>query len=416
MSNSPADPPQGGERLRPWDAFRYRDYRILWGASVTTALVFWIRVLATSQWLFEETGSAAQLGFIGVVQLFVQFPALIYGGTLADHIDRKRLMFFASAIPLTTMLALGLMDASGALNIWIMYLAIAILAAAQMVAQPARSAMIPAVVPENRLMLAITTDTASQNAASIVGPLIFAVVAGMFGLTTTFFVAAVLSLPATAMPLMIRTLGRAVGGTGGSMITSTWEGFRFVVKHPILPGLFLLDTGNTVVSFYREILPVMASGLFRGGAGATGVLGAANSAGAMGGAFFALFLSGYRAKGMLVLYASMAYGVFLFGFGSVNTLWLGAVMIGLLGASDSVTVAVRQTTVQLTTPDHMRGRAYAFMIMAAQTANNVGTIWVGFWAAAIGAGNTMVLGGVISLVATVIIWRVWRPIREYRYP
>ena len=416
MGNSQADPPQRGERLRPWDAFRYRDYRILWGASVTTALVFWIRVLATSQWLFEETGSAAQLGFIGVVQLFVQFPALIYGGTLADHIDRKRLMFFASAIPLTTMLALGLMDASGALNIWIMYVAIAILAAAQMVAQPARSAMIPAVVPENRLMLAITTDTASQNAASIVGPLIFAVVAGMFGLTTTFFVAAVLSLPATAMPLMIRTLGRAVGGTGGSMITSTWEGFRFVVKHPILPGLFLLDTGNTVVSFYREILPVMASGLFRGGAGATGVLGAANSAGAMGGAFFALFLSGYRAKGMLVLYASMAYGVFLFGFGSVNTLWLGAVMIGLLGASDSVTVAVRQTTVQLTTPDHMRGRAYAFMIMAAQTANNVGTIWVGFWAAAIGAGNTMVLGGVISLVATVIIWRVWRPIREYRYP
>jgi len=416
VSNSQADPPQRGERLRPWDAFRYRDYRILWGASVTTALVFWIRVLATSQWLFEETGSAAQLGFIGVVQLFVQFPALIYGGTLADHIDRKRLMFFASAIPLTTMLALGLMDASGALNIWIMYVAIAILAAAQMVAQPARSAMIPAVVPENRLMLAITTDTASQNAASIVGPLIFAVVAGMFGLTTTFFVAAVLSLPATAMPLMIRTLGRAVGGTGGSMITSTWEGFRFVVKHPILPGLFLLDTGNTVVSFYREILPVMASGLFRGGAGATGVLGAANSAGAMGGAFFALFLSGYRAKGMLVLYASMAYGVFLFGFGSGNTLWLGAVMIGLLGASDSVTVAVRQTTVQLTTPDHMRGRAYAFMIMAAQTANNVGTIWVGFWAAAIGAGNTMVLGGVISLVATVIIWRVWRPIREYRYP
>jgi predicted MFS family arabinose efflux permease len=89
-------------------------------------------------------------------------------------------------------------------------------------------------------------------------------------------------------------------------------------------------------------------------------------------------------------------------------------MIALLGAADAVTVAVRQTTVMLTTPDHMRGRAFALMILAAQTANNIGTIWVGAWAGAIGAGNTMVLGGVISIVATALIWRFWRPIRDFR--
>jgi predicted MFS family arabinose efflux permease len=95
---------------------------------------------------------------------------------------------------------------------------------------------------------------------------------------------------------------------------------------------------------------------------------------------------------------------------------MGMVMIAILGGADAITVAVRQTTVQLTTPDHMRGRAFSFMILAAQTANNIGTIWVGFWAAAIGPGNTMVMGGVIALVATLLVWRVWRPIREYRYP
>jgi hypothetical protein len=117
---------------------------------------------------------------------------------------------------------------------------------------------------------------------------------------------------------------------------------------------------------------------------------------------------------MLVLYASLAYGVILFGFGTVTTLWAGMLMIALLGAADAVTVAVRQTTVMLTTPDHMRGRAFALMILAAQTANNVGTIWVGAWAGAIGAGNTMVLGGAISIGATLLIWRFWRPIREFR--
>jgi predicted MFS family arabinose efflux permease len=92
----------------------------------------------------------------------------------------------------------------------------------------------------------------------------------------------------------------------------------------------------------------------------------------------------------------------------------GMLMIALLGAADSVTVAVRQTTVLLTTPDEIRGRAYALMVLAAQTANNVGTIWVGFWVGAIGAGQTMVLGGLISIVATLAIAVVWTPIRKYR--
>lgn len=415
MSSSTASP-EGSQRPRPWDAFRFRDYRVLWAAASSSTVMMWMRILVTSQWLYEVTGSAAQLGIIGLVQLVVQIPALLYGGTLADHVDRRRLMAVANGVPLAVMLAMGLLDAAGGLTVWLVYLGIAVTAMTQMVAQPARGALLPAVVPERSLMAAITTDTASQNAAAIIGPLVFAGVASTFGLTAAFFVSAAVALPGTVLPLLIRAPGRAENASTGSTVQRTWEGFRFVVRHPILPGLFLLDTGITVVSFYREILPVLARGLFRGGAGATGVLGAANSTGAIAGSFVALLLVGYRSKGMLVLYATFAYAVVLFGFGTVTTLWAGAVMIGLLGATDAVTVAVRQTTVQLTTPDHMRGRAFAAMILAAQTANNVGTIWVGFWSAAIGAANTMILGACLAVVATLVIWRIWRPIREYRYP
>ena len=144
------------------------------------------------------------------------------------------------------------------------------------------------------------------------------------------------------------------------------------------------------------------------------MLGAANSSGAILGSFFAMLLVSYRAKGMLVLYASFAYGVLLLGLGSANTLLMGMLMIGLLGAADAVTVAVRQTTIMLTTPDEMRGRAFSLMILAAQTANNIGTIWVGFWVGAIGAGNTMLLGGFISILATGLIYKFWQPIRAFR--
>ncbi|MEZ5557735.1 MAG: MFS transporter [Pseudomonadales bacterium] len=402
---------------RPWHAFLYRDYRVLWAAMVTSAIVVWMRILSTSQWLLDETGSAVLVGMIGVVQLIVQVPALLWGGTLADRVDRKRLMALANGTTSIALLTLGFLNLNGALTPAMVYVGIALTAASQMLASPARSALVPIVVPERHLLLAASTDTASQNGAAIAGPLLFAAVALGAGLSATFLLAGVISLLSTALPLFIRARGIADGhahDAPSSAAAQTWEGLRYVSRHPILPGLFLLDAGITVASFYREILPVLALGLFAGGASATGMLGAANSTGAILGSFLALFLVGYRAKGMLVLYASFAYGFILFGFGMATTLWFGALMIAALGAADAVTVAVRQTTVMLTTPDNMRGRAFALMILAAQTANNVGTIWVGAWAASIGAANTMLLGGVISVLATALIWRFWRPIREFR--
>ncbi len=402
---------------RPWSAFWYRDYRLLWGALMLGSIAVWMRILGTAQWLLDETGSAYWVGFIGVVQLMVQIPMTLWAGTLADRWDRKRLMTFSHGVTGLTLLGLGALNATGELQPLIMYLGIAILAGVQMLAGPARSALLPIIIPKKDLMLAVSTDTASSNSAAILGPLLFAAVALNANSTTVFLLAGSLALGAGCMPLFIRAAGKVESETNHSkptQVQQTVDGFRYVSKHPILPGLFLLDAGITTASFYREILPVLALGLFAGGAGVTGLLGTANSLGAIAGAFLALALVGFKAKGMLVLYASFAYGFILFGFGLANALWLGVLMIALLGAADAVTVAVRQTTIMLTTPDEMRGRAFALMILAAQTANNVGTIWVGFWAGAIGAGNTMVLGGFISIAATTLIGLLWRPIRAFR--
>ena len=401
---------------RPWAAFSHPDYRLLWGVHLSAVIAQQMRILAVAQWLLEDTGSAAQLGLIGVVQLVVQIPALVYGGTLADHMDRKRLMAMANGVTVATFALLAVLAGSGALHPWQVYLAIAVTAATFVMHSPARAALVPSVVPERHIMVAVTTDTATQNVGAVLGPLLFAIAAETRGLPTAFALTAVMALPAVILPFLVSARGRAEAGSTAGMLRRAIEGFRFVLRHPILPGLFLLDTGITVASFYREILPLLARGLFRGGAGATGVLGAANSAGAIVGSFVALLFAGVRAKGMFVLYATLAYALILVGFGSVTSLWLGAIMIAGLGGADAVTVAVRQATVQLTTPDHMRGRAFAFMILSAQTANNVGTIWVGLWAAAIGAQQTMLLGAAISILATLLIWRLWRPIREYRYP
>ena len=407
--------------MSPWlkltGAFRYRDYRLLWLLTMMGSIAVWMRILGTAQWLLEETGSAAMVGVIGVVQLVIQIPTTLWSGTLADRIDRKQLLFISYALTAMTLFVMAILNQSGWLTSLLVYLAVAIASATYMLVGPARTALIPVIFPEKDLMLATSTDTATHNVAAIAGPLIFAVVATSFGLTAVFAVAGLSAGLAMLMPLFIHVSGRADKSSdeaGSSQLAQTLEGFRYLKNHPLLPGLYLLDIGITTSSFYREVLPVLALGLFAGGASATGMLGAANSAGAILGSLFVLLLVGVRAKGMLVLYASFAYGVFLFGFGTVNSLVLGMIMIGLLGAADAVTVAVRTATVMLTTPDHMRGRAFSLLFLTASTANNIGTIWVGFWAANIGAANTMLMAGFISIGATALIFFFWRPIREFR--
>ncbi len=418
LSSSSAEPPATGppEAIAAWAVFGFRDYRLLWGALVSHTMGQQLRLLVTAFWLFEETGSAATLGILGVIQLVVQIPALLYGGTFADRFDRKRLMMLTQTVTLATMVILALLISADQLEPWHVYVASAITGVTTVFGQPAGRALTAMVVPRTHLMHAVTNNNINQQLGTVAAPLLFALVAETIGLGATFWLTVVAIGPSVALPVMIAASGRPEGAVGGSMLRSIAEGFRFVIRHPILPGLFLLDTGITVVSFYRQVLPAIARGIFRGGAGATGVLTSANSAGAVGGAFLVLWLANYRAKGMMVLYATIAYSLLLFAFGSASSLLLGAIVIAGLGAADSVSVTMRQSTVQLTTPDHMRGRTLSFTTLSAQTANNVGTIWVGFMSAWIGEGDTMLLGGVLSLLATLVIWRTVRGIREYRYP
>ncbi len=383
---------------------------------MTGGVASWLRILGFSQWLLDETGSPFLVGLIGIVQLVVQLPSTLWAGTLADRNDRKVILAAAHGITFIVLALVAAVNSSNLLTPGFIYLAIAIASGAQTLGGPSRAALIPRVFPEREIMAAASTDTASQNLAAIIGPLLFAFVAVNWGLTAVFFTCAILCVPGSFGPFLLAVSGSAdeKSELPKSQISETLEGLSYVRKHPILPGLFLLDAAITTSSFYREILPVIALGLFAAGASGTGLLGSANSAGAIIGGIAVLALTRVQAKGLIVLWASLAYGLFLLAFGLTSSLITGMILIALLGAADSVTVAVRVTTVMLTTPDKMRGRAFSLMYVAAQTSNNIGTIWVGFWAGVIGASSTMVMGGIISIVMTLLVLLIWEPIRKYR--
>lgn len=426
MTNSPASPPSPGDgaeadqqaHLIPaWAPFRFPDYRLFWFGSVAAMFTNQLVILVTSVWLYERTGSPAQLGLLGGVQLVVQIPGLLWGGTLADELDRKRLMALTQGLTAAVLGILAALAVSRTMAPWHIYAATAVMSITTVLGQPARAALTATVVPRTHLMHAIMANALTQQTGSIVAPLMFGLVVIRWGLTPAFVLTALTALPSAVMPLMIRADGRPAGiSTAGSMPRRVWEGFQYVRHDRILPGLFLLDIGMTVFTFYRQLIPALASGLFQGGAGAVSLLTSANSAGAVLGALAVLLAVRYRAKGMLVVYVTIAFSVCVFLFGTVTSLWLGTVMIIGMGAFDAVSMTTRQTIMQLTTPDQMLGRTLSLGSLVATTANNIGTLWVGFVAAGIGEARTMQLGGILALLCTLVVWRAVSGLRDYRYP
>ncbi len=397
--------------------FRIRDYRVLWAGALCMIIAQQIRFIAIPQWFLDQTGADAftEVAIIGAVQLPIQALAVLFGGVLADRFDRRWLMAGANIAVLTTLVVVATAATVDVLEFWMAWVALGVLGGLATFVAPARATITPRVVPARYLSAAVTLDASTQMGGWILGGVIVTALA--FGLDAIgmLWVAAAFAAISAVMPMMIRTPARAVS-TQQSALQMVKEGAKYVARHPILPGLFILDWGITVISYYREILPLLATGLFMAGVGAAGALSTVNAVGSACGMMLALFLVNYRAKGVMVLVASAVYAALLFALGAAPWLWVGMIAIAMLGAADAVTVAVRQVTVHLTTPDEMRGRAFSVMVLMAQTANNLGIIWVGFWGDKIGVDKTYFLGGAIGLGATLLIGILWRSISRYRAP
>ena len=405
-----------GKHVGMWAALAYPQYRLLWLGTVAAVVTSELRLVVTGVWLYDETGSAAQLGFLGLIQLVVQIPALLFGGTLADRLDRRLLTAWTQVVTFLAVLFMAAFALTDWLEPWHVYLATAVLSVSTVFGNPARSALIGATIPQEHMVNAVTTNFASQQIATVVAPLGFAATAKTLNLDAAFVLTVIVSIPAVVFPLLMRLPPVEAVNQGGTMLERTWDGLKYVKVHPLLPALYLMDTGVTVVSFYRQMYPVFADQLFDGGAGTVGLLTAANSAGAIAGSFAVLALSRGKRTGLMVLLAHFVYALVLFPFAVIGWLPAGMLLLATLGGADAISVTVRQATVQLTTPDDMRGRALSVQTLAAQTANNVGTLWVGMLSAAIGASSTLLLGGVASMVFTSWVWFRVRAVRDYRAP
>jgi MFS family permease len=311
--------------LKPWSAFAHYDFTMLWlsGSAASTAMT--LRLLISAQWLYDETGSAVTLGLLGAVQIS-QIPVVIFGGILSDLVDRKKLMVMTQFVSFASLVGLSLAAFAGSLAIWHIFLVQIVTGMVNVLGGSARPAMIARVVPRSHLSHAVSTNTATFQVASIVAPLAFWQAYELFGVDWAFALAMVISAISVISPYLIRVSGKPADTMAKVTFTSTWasllEGIKFVRRHRILPGLYLLDIGVTVFSFYRFLFPIFADQLYGLGASGTGILTSVNGVGGIVGSALVLYAAKMPRKGVLVLIATALYALLLIAFGSIHIFWI----------------------------------------------------------------------------------------------
>ena len=416
MTNSDPELPDQASLRKPalWAALAHRDFAFLWAGGISMSITGVLRTLVSGQWLYDTTGSPALLGMLGAVQL-LQLPVGLYGGTLSDRINRKKLMVMTQRVAFTMLFFLTMLAAYDTLKPWHIFAVTGVSGIVNNLGSSARPAMLPRVVPRELLTHAVTTQIATRQISVIIAPIIFWQVFERLGVTTAFAIAASLALISMIMPMLIKASGQPEGTGRHTTIKLLREGYDFVMGHRLLPGLYLLDIGVVIVSFYRQLFPVFADQLYGLGAAGTGMLNTADAIGGIIGTYIVLRANSYKKKGFLVLVATLIYAVLLFGFGINRVFFIGLVFIAGLGIMDAISQAMRQTIVQLTTPDRLLGRASSAHSFAASGANHLGQIEVGIMSGIIGAGNTLILGGAISLLVVFGVWYLMPSIRSYSY-
>ena len=366
-----------------------------------------MRNVASLYQVYQLSGSSLQLGITGFFQAipFVFFGLL--GGVLADTFNRKKMIVSTQLLNLIPGMGLALLTAMGTIQVWHVNVLILATASLQVLGGPARQAIVPGLIPSSHLLNAVTLTTMMQQGTHLIGPVLAGYLIDFVGLDKAYFVDAALLLPSVVAVLMIHSSGQPQGTRRRITLRSLIDGFEFLWHTRIILSLFLLDFFAVLVGYYRPILPIFAGEVFNVGAGGLGALYAAPAIGALVGSGVLLAVGNIERKGALAVMGTALFALSLGFLGLSKWFWMGLFAVGALGFSDSISVAVRRTLVQLLAPDDMRGRASSFLTVFAQTTNAIGAVIAGAAAALVGASNAVLLGSLLcSATILAVCWAI----------
>lgn len=405
---------QAPERVSPLASLAYRDFRLLLIGTPFSATGMWMRNTANAFQVYHLTGNPALLGLTFLFQGAPYLVIGLFGGTLADILDRRRLIKLSLIGQLALTLALGALTASGHIQVWHIY---AITFAASAIASadgPTRAALTPELVPRAHLMSAIALQSASGQAAMLAGPLLGGVMLDSLGAAAAYFLNAALFVPAMAAIWMLQAPANAARRKIKLNMAAMFEGLTFVLKSQVLLGFLLLDAVTMALGFYPAMMPVIAQDVLKVGATGLGAMLAAPAFGGLFGFLGVLLLGNLKSKGAVIVLVTIGHAVALFGFALSPWFALSLVLLAVLGFMDSLSGTVRQTSFQLLAPDRVRGRAMSVLFVFAISSNSIGGAYLGLMTKLLGPRQALAMGAIGGGIFGVLVGLFWTRVRQFK--
>jgi predicted MFS family arabinose efflux permease len=413
MADDPSDNNDPPRSRSPWASLRYHDYRLIFFVALFATTAQQMRLTQNLFQVYELSGSAFQLGLTGLAQGIPLFALGLFGGTLADFVDRKKLLLMTTAGNFLVAIALGLLTVSGAIQVWHILVGIALTSALNIVLNPTRMALISKLVPRSDLTNAVSLNSSISQAAHFIGPMIAGVSLEWMDIGYSYLFNALFYLPAACSIIFIQTSGAPDGKKEPFSVGSFFGGLRFLFAEPIVLAMVILDFIVIGAGYYRSLLPIFAKNILDVGPVGFGILSSAPAIGGTIGTVLLLLIGDVEHKGLLALWSFLAYALGVGFFALSTNFWLSAFLLGTLGLVNSLQAVMRQTTFHLLTPDSVRGRAFAVFNMFSQGANAVGAAAVGFMAALLGAPGSLLFGCAVGSVLTLACWAALPGLRRF---
>lgn len=404
------------------------EFRRLFTAQIVTVIGAQLTVVTVPAQIYSMTGSSAYVGLTGLFGLVPLVVFGLYGGSLADHFDRRRLLTISTWGLILTSAVFFLQAALGNTNVWLLLSIFSVQQAFFGINQPTRSAVLPRILPAELLPAANTLNMTVFTGGAIAGPLIGGALIPLLGfswlyLVDTLFLFATLWAVVSLPPLPVE----AVAGSSPGL-RSVIDGFVYLATQPVLLMSFVVDLIAMIFGMPRALIPEMAHVDFGGpaeGGIAFALLFAAMPIGAFLGGVMSGWVSRVERQGLAVTAAILVWGGAIIGFGVAVALadgllvpWLAiaCTFFAIGGAADTASAAFRSTMLQTSATDAMRGRLQGVFIVVVAGGPRVADVLHGLVAGQIGTAATTIAGGVLVIVLTLVATAAVPAFVRYRVP
>ena len=404
-------------RRRKWTIdvtpLRHAAFRRLWIGQGVSFVGFQVTSVAVPVQVYALTHSSFWVGLLGLVNLIPLIVFGLWGGAIADHMDRRALLLISSFIAWGATLMLVLQALLHLDSLWLIMAIVAVQSTGFAISSPARGSIIPRLMPPEMVSSANTLNFTVMQAAALSGPLFAGVILAHFdysaayGLDAALFTAGLYaSFRLPAIPPLSSTPVATPhhpprDKTGSPGLRSVIAGFEYLWTQPVLLMSFVVDIIAMVVAMPRALFPELAQTRFDGH-GAVGWLYAAIGVGAVLGGLFSGWIGRIHRQGLALIGAIIVWGLAVAASGMAHSLWLAVALLAVGGAADLVSAVFRQTMLQTYAPDEMRGRLQGVFTVVVAGGPRLGDVRAGAVAAAVGAGASWIYGG-FACVALVIL-------------